>query len=97
MNLLTQIRQEMPVFQHRRDDIYKLIITNNELPLQNNKSLYMFADKQIPIETVFYSTQYSYAFTNIRCVVPGRILFLKAIFSIHIIYCVCYCKNFPEY
>ncbi|KAF2896634.1 hypothetical protein ILUMI_09537 [Ignelater luminosus] len=74
MNLITQIRQEMPVFQHRRNDIYKLITINNELPLQNNKNHYMFADKEIPIETVFYSTQYSYAFTNIRCVVPGHVL-----------------------
>ncbi|XP_072391759.1 nitrilase and fragile histidine triad fusion protein NitFhit [Diabrotica undecimpunctata] len=68
-----KIRQEMPVQKHRRTDIYNL----NLLP-NNNKndetSSYTFADKIIPASTVFYKSNYCYAFTNIRCVVPGHVL-----------------------
>lgn len=34
----------------------------------------MFGPHTIPQETIFYESQYSYAFTNIRCVVPGHVL-----------------------
>lgn len=78
-NLVSKIRRDMPVFQHRRDDIYSLkeISNSNSLANTNDREHYMFSDKVIERSTVFYSTEYSYAFTNIRCVVPGRILSCK--------------------
>lgn len=64
----------MPVFNHRRTDLYELmeIKCSKSKKANVNRSHFMFADKIIPSSTVFYTTNYSYAFTNIRCVVPGR-------------------------
>lgn len=73
-NLIKKVREEMPVYQHRRNDIYTLL----QLKTPSNKitnETYNFADKIIPASTVFYQSNFSFAFTNIRCVVPGRILF----------------------
>lgn len=64
----------MPVLEHRRNDIYKLIEMKNEQIFPDYRFNYQFADKVIQSSTVFYCTKYSFAFTNIRCVVPGRIL-----------------------
>lgn len=63
----------MPVFQHRRNDIYQLDSVQTT-PVLHDVTHFMFSDKIVPITTVFHTTKYSYAFTNIRCVVPGRIL-----------------------
>lgn len=72
-DLIKKYRKEMPVFQHRRSDIYELkSVVSEELPKYDN---FHFGNKIIPASTVFLQTKYSYAFTNIRCVVPGRILF----------------------
>ncbi|KAJ3657739.1 hypothetical protein Zmor_009523 [Zophobas morio] len=72
--LIRKVRREMPVFEHRRDDIYQLeAVGNPSLPITDNV-VYKFSEKVIPESTVFYRTQYCYAFTNIRCVVPGHVL-----------------------
>lgn len=63
----------MPVLEHRRNDIYNLFLLDNKVSIDDSET-YKFADKAIPGSTVFYRTKFSYAFTNIRCVVPGRIL-----------------------
>lgn len=70
---LLKVRSSMPVLNHRRPDIY---IKGSTLP-RNNDNLncdMSFADKIIPADTIFYRTRYSFAFTNIRCVVPGHVL-----------------------
>lgn len=72
--LLNKVRIDMPVIEHRRNDIYNLFAIGGLLN-DISEDHYYFADKIIPGSTVFYVTDYSYAFTNIRCVVPGRILF----------------------
>lgn len=64
----------MPCFQHRRHDVYDLSPINLNVPLWDDKDTFKFADKVIKGSTVFYKSKHSYAFTNIRCVVPGRIL-----------------------
>lgn len=64
----------MPVIDHRRSDIYSLELTENLTNTINDNDMYYFADKKILGGTVFYKSPYSFAFTNIRCVVPGRIL-----------------------
>ncbi|CAH1170144.1 unnamed protein product [Phaedon cochleariae] len=72
--LLRKIRQEMPVHQHRRNDIYNLNLVKNKcLPVSDDVS-FSFANKVIPGSTVFFCSKYCYAFTNIRCVVPGHVL-----------------------
>lgn len=71
----------MPIFDHRRPDCYSLKTEALhhkyyfDCPEYDASQPFQFSDKLIPRETVFYETIYSIAFTNIRCVVPGRILF----------------------
>ncbi|VEN49991.1 unnamed protein product [Callosobruchus maculatus] len=74
IDYLKKVRQEMPVQQHRRNDIYDLSIVNCEQTSIDDSETYKFADKVIPGSTVFLRSKYCYAFTNIRCVVPGHVL-----------------------
>lgn len=71
LNLVRKVREEMPVFSHRRNDIYNLNLAEEPQKIEDSR-IYQFADKAIPGKTVFLVSQYSFAFTNIRCVVPGR-------------------------
>ncbi|XP_975421.2 nitrilase and fragile histidine triad fusion protein NitFhit isoform X1 [Tribolium castaneum] len=73
-NLIQKVRTEMPVFQHRRSDIYQLQVVGGEKIPINDEETFSFAHKIIPASTVFYRTRHCYAFTNIRCVVPGHVL-----------------------
>ncbi|KAK5644244.1 hypothetical protein RI129_008089 [Pyrocoelia pectoralis] len=71
-DFLKGVRRKMPVFEHRRSDLYSLTLNGGEqADLVTN---YMFGDKVIPPSTVFYRTRHCFAFTNIRCVVPGHVL-----------------------
>lgn len=85
---IDKITNNMPCFHHRRKDIYTL--TPLELKKEYNlrNETFMFAQHPIPHDTIFYCTEKCVAFTNIRCVVPGRILF----FIIQFIYLY---HNFP--
>lgn len=73
LDLVQKVRTEMPVFSHRRNDIYSLNLINTGEEIDDEKN-YTFADKTVPGKTVFYVSKYCYAFTNIRCVVPGHVL-----------------------
>lgn len=72
---IRKVRCTMPVYSHRRPDIY---VTGSTCPSKISNELLLsdmsFADKTIPADTIFYRTRYSFAFTNIRCVVPGHVL-----------------------
>jgi len=48
-------------------------LISNRREIDDDKT-YNFADKLIPGKTVFYVSKYCFAFTNIRCVVPGHVL-----------------------
>uniref|UniRef100_A0A1Y1MK59 CN hydrolase domain-containing protein n=1 Tax=Photinus pyralis TaxID=7054 RepID=A0A1Y1MK59_PHOPY len=72
VEFLKGVRQKMPVLDHRRDDLYRLSLNINKY--ESDVPNFMFSDKVIPPSTVFYISKYCFAFTNIRCVVPGRIL-----------------------
>lgn len=70
LNNLEKVRQNMPCFEHRRNDVYTLAaISTYHVPSPVPEK---FADFTIPIDTIFYRSEFSFAFTNIRCVVPGR-------------------------
>ncbi|XP_066145780.1 nitrilase and fragile histidine triad fusion protein NitFhit isoform X1 [Euwallacea fornicatus] len=73
LDLVEKVRAEMPVFYHRRNDIYSLNLIGCCQEIDDNH-IYSFGDKNIPGKTVFYISKYCYAFTNIRCVVPGHVL-----------------------
>lgn len=67
-----KVRQNMPCFEHRRNDIYSLSVIPDRV--QQPATEFVFEKYPIPSETIFYQSAHSLAFTNIRCVVPGRIL-----------------------
>lgn len=82
---LMAIRQRMPCFQHRRNDVYALAPVQMISPtrsIDEKQSLGVVEDEQtphfifekypVPKSTVFYETPLCVAFTNVSCVVPGR-------------------------
>lgn len=77
LSLVTSIRQSMPLEQHRRYDIYPKMMLSTPLynePIEDNCEL-KFGSSTVKGLQVFYKTRLSFAFTNIKCVLPGRILF----------------------
>lgn len=90
---LLDIRKRLPCFDHRRDDIYALapvrMITAKEslvplnapftpIPVVKEETPYFrFENNPVAKSTTFLETPSSIAFTNIRCVVPGRKLNLN--------------------
>lgn len=71
LDYLKNIRITMPIYQQRRNDIYNLDLIQNKVDFSDD-DVFKFADKDILGAIVFLKTKYCYAFTNIRCVVPGR-------------------------
>uniref|UniRef100_A0A1A9WTD0 Nitrilase and fragile histidine triad fusion protein NitFhit n=1 Tax=Glossina brevipalpis TaxID=37001 RepID=A0A1A9WTD0_9MUSC len=72
LDSLEPMRCRMPCFNHRRDDIYSLVAYGEgTIECQTD---YMFAENCIKKETIFFESPYSYAFTNICCVVEGHVL-----------------------
>ncbi|XP_058467028.1 nitrilase and fragile histidine triad fusion protein NitFhit [Malaya genurostris] len=68
------VRQNMPCFDHRRDDVYNLSYRNGSSQAVISEAECKFGTIDIPCDMVFYSSEYSFAFVNIRCVVPGHVL-----------------------
>ncbi|XP_055381058.1 nitrilase and fragile histidine triad fusion protein NitFhit [Condylostylus longicornis] len=71
---LKTVRENMPCFDHRRSDIYSLIPLSMQHCSEGAKHDQSFAEHTIDKRTIFYETDLSFAFTNIRCVVPGHVL-----------------------
>ncbi|KAI5640460.1 carbon-nitrogen hydrolase domain-containing protein [Phthorimaea operculella] len=95
---LKNVRQNMPVFQHRRKDIYSLhalSLRQDLLPehnsatpaatetridnLSDHEPCNVFGHVRIPESCVFYKSKLSYAFVNLRCVIPGHVLLSTSI------------------
>jgi hypothetical protein len=77
LSYVQKVRSTMPVWQHRRNDLYaemspqKTVEKSDEI---DDKAAYRFGSTVVQGSTVFYKTSKTLAFTNKRCVVPGRIL-----------------------
>ncbi|XP_023946599.2 nitrilase and fragile histidine triad fusion protein NitFhit isoform X2 [Bicyclus anynana] len=92
---LTEVRRNMPVFQHRRPDVYSLYtlsVRNEILPEHSGKAsniqrdqpgnqtpapaceMNVFGHVQVPETCVFFKSHLTYAFVNLRCVIPGHVL-----------------------
>ena len=77
LSYMQHVRTTMPVWQHRRNDLYPSMspVKTAGKPVScEEKSEYKFGHTSVKASGVFYKTEKSLAFTNIRCVVPGRIL-----------------------
>ncbi|GFY42301.1 nitrilase and fragile histidine triad fusion protein NitFhit [Trichonephila inaurata madagascariensis] len=72
LEYMRKVRTAMPVWEHRRSELYGNIIPAKSSPDSN--TIYMFADIQLNPGYIFYKTKYSIAFVNKKCVVPGHVL-----------------------
>ncbi|VDN05729.1 unnamed protein product [Thelazia callipaeda] len=70
-NYLDEIRKLQPVFDHRRSDLYSLVmLQKNEIGNDD----YVFGDHKIPSEHVFYRTSHTFCFVNRKPVLQGHVL-----------------------
>ncbi|GLH07924.1 Uncharacterized protein GBIM_13306 [Gryllus bimaculatus] len=71
---LEQVKTKMPIWNHRRFDLYRKISLDKNLHDQMPGEPYQFGQCIIKDGQVFYQTEYTFAFTNKRCVLPGHVL-----------------------
>ncbi|CAE1263837.1 NIT1 [Acanthosepion pharaonis] len=76
LDLLEKVRREMPVWNHRRSDLYGQVLSICKKPAMkiDDQPYYQFGPKQIYSNQVFLRTELSFAFVNIKPVVPGHVL-----------------------
>ncbi|XP_038219957.1 nitrilase and fragile histidine triad fusion protein NitFhit isoform X2 [Zerene cesonia] len=92
IDTVREVRRNMPVFQHRRPDVYSLYAlslrkdrlpehTENFAPVENrtadaavDEPANVFGHVKVPESCVFYKSKLTYAFVNLRCVIPGHVL-----------------------
>ena len=73
LEYLKKVRHEMPVFTHRRQDVYQLPTRLPfPLPMPEDDDNFKFGQVTIKGWGVFYRSPHSVAFVNKKCVVPGR-------------------------
>lgn len=77
LSLVKSVRQTMPLERHRRYDVYPKTVSS---PVRDNRpvadsDVFQFGAHTVKGLQIFYRTCLCYAFTNIKCVLPGRILF----------------------
>ncbi|PZC76389.1 hypothetical protein B5X24_HaOG204688 [Helicoverpa armigera] len=93
---IKSVRKNMPVFQHRRRNIYSLYclsLRKDLLPAHQKSAAvepcsrissdagvnpdepyYNFGHVIVPESCVFFKSKLTYAFVNLRCVLPGHVL-----------------------
>jgi len=89
----------MPLECHRRYDIYPKMISNTLCKTKTieDSNEFKFGSSIVKGLQVFYKTLTCLAFTNIKCVLPGRIL-LKLIKTITILFILFFsCNIFINY
>lgn len=74
VSTLDKLHRSMPCFQHRRNDIYSVTAYNLSVPADEQRKDREFATNIVDKRTIFYESEYCYAFTNLRCVVEGHVL-----------------------
>ncbi|KAK3593021.1 hypothetical protein CHS0354_005384 [Potamilus streckersoni] len=73
LDYLRKVRTQMPVAEHRRHDLYGHINFLSRGLIDSNE-YYQFGKIQISCKNVFFRSSQSFAFVNIKPVVPGHIL-----------------------
>lgn len=72
---LKSTRMSMPVWEHRRYDIYPQICPSEGVGTEKEPTnTYKFGQTSVKSGQVFYKTAKTIAFTNKRCVLPGHVL-----------------------
>ncbi|KAI1733160.1 carbon-nitrogen hydrolase domain-containing protein [Ditylenchus destructor] len=70
LDYLYEVRKMQPVFTHRRSDLYS-VLSPESVPASQDME---FDSHKISKETIFYQTSLSYAFVNLKPIVPGHVL-----------------------
>ncbi|XP_067685173.1 nitrilase and fragile histidine triad fusion protein NitFhit-like [Haliotis asinina] len=70
---IDKVREEMPVSQHRRHDLYGHIRTTAKRNADASPE-YEFGQHSIKSSNVFYRSALSYGFVNIKPLLPGHVL-----------------------
>nr|XP_022299458.1 nitrilase homolog 1-like [Crassostrea virginica] len=73
LNFIKKIREEMPVMQHRRPSLYGTLHSHIQGHIDQTPH-YQFGQHVIGCKQVFYKTALSFAFVNIKPVLPGHVL-----------------------
>jgi len=73
LQLLHKRRSEMPVFNHKRHDLYGHVLNTTILPV-DSRSEYQFGPHVVKSTCAFYRTALSVAFVNRKPVLPGHVL-----------------------
>lgn len=71
---IEKVKSNMPCFEHRREDVYSLEAKKKCDNSGDSKDFYIFEKYPIDKRTIFCESENCFAFTNIRCVVPGHVL-----------------------
>jgi len=75
LGCLTKVRTDMPVWQHRRPDLYGRVGGGGAGCISpDDESSYQFGHVTISSAQVFYRSNLSIAFVNIKPVLPGHML-----------------------
>jgi len=81
---ISKIRQEMPVREHRRPDLYGLVTLNNCAVLSQNESNsdgFQFGPHHIPCNHVVFASEYTYVMVNRKPVLPYHLLVVPKLTS----------------
>ncbi|WAR25084.1 NFT1-like protein [Mya arenaria] len=73
LQLLTRVRTQMPILNHRRPDLYGSVMLKGSAPSIDSIPEYEFGQYKIGSRQVFHRTALSYAFVNIKPVVPAEV------------------------
>ncbi|XP_059142934.1 nitrilase and fragile histidine triad fusion protein NitFhit-like isoform X2 [Physella acuta] len=77
LDYVDRVRSDMPVWQHRRTDLYGRVValdTDGSTISPDDDPTYQFGHVRITSTQVFYRTRLSIAFVNIKPVLPGHAL-----------------------
>jgi deaminated glutathione amidase len=81
--MVESTRAKMPVVEHRRPDLYATDL-QKMLDVPYDDEIFTFGQVKVRGASVIAKSSLSYAFTNKKCVVPGRILFQRFYYSSHL-------------
>ena len=91
--LLKKTRLSMPVMEHRRNDVYPTMRGLESLQVSLDEELnaksFQFGQVSVSGSGIFFKSGLTMAFTNKKCVVPGRILYYASKIMLYVCIFLC--------
>lgn len=76
LDYVKNVQQSMPVWKHRRNDLYRVLMP--KITLEDEQE-YRLGHAAVDSNNIIYKTTNTVAFISHNSIVPGRILFLGVI------------------